>query len=266
MDKKRIMSFILILSFFITALPSVSFAEDRTYSITQANIDLFVQQNGMLHVNEKYYYSFNGTYHGIYRDIPLQNGQDIKNIKITANGAYCTYEITDKDNIKTITVYIYSDPEKTIPITNKNVQVTINYDFINAINIYNDIGELHYKIWGEFWDVGVEKINANIHLPSSDSVKYWFNPPYYLKTANFNDSTLKIETKKITHRNQFELRMAIPLKEFKNPIYAKKINKNGLGEIEKIQKDYQNKIDYNTFICQLVAFLMILSIIFPIFI
>ena len=89
-----------MISFLIAVIPSVSFAEDRTYSITQANIDLFVQQNGMLHVNEKYYYSFNGTYHGVYRDIPLQNGQDIKNIKVTANGAYCTYEIKDKTILK----------------------------------------------------------------------------------------------------------------------------------------------------------------------
>ena len=60
--------------------------------------------------------------------------------------------------------------------------------------------------------------------------------------------------------------MAIPLNEFNNPIYAQKVNKNGMAEIEKIQKNYQNKINYNTFIYQLAAFLMILSIIFPIFI
>ncbi len=266
LDKKRIISLILLISFLIAVIPSVSFAEDRTYSITQANLDLFVQENGMLHVNEKYYYSFKGTYHGVYRDIPLKNGQDIKNIKVTANGAYCSYEIRDNNNIKTITVYLYSNPEKTVPIINKNVQVNIGYDFINAITIYNDIGELHYKIWGEFWDADVGKINANIHLPSSDSVKYWFNPSYYVKTVNFNESTLQIETKKITHRNYLELRMAIPLNEFNNPIYAQKVNRSGMADMEKIQTDYQNKINYNAFIYQLIAFLMILSIIIPIFI
>lgn len=126
----------------------------------------------MLQVNEKFYYSFTGTYHGVYLNIPLQSGQDIENIKVTANGAYCIYEIMENNNIKTITVYLYSNPEKTVHITNKNVQVNISYDFINALTIYNDIGELHYKLWGEFWDVDVGKINANIHLPSNESVKY----------------------------------------------------------------------------------------------
>lgn len=60
--------------------------------------------------------------------------------------------------------------------------------------------------------------------------------------------------------------MAIPLNEFNNPIYAQKVNRNGMAEMEKIQKNYQNKINYDTFIYQLTAFLMILSIIIPIFI
>lgn len=266
LDKKRIMSFVLLISFFIAVIPSVSFAADRTYAITQADLDLFVHENGMLKVQEKYYYSFNGTYHGVYRDIPLKNGQDIRNIKVTANGAYCTYEITDNGNVKTITVYLYSNPEKTIPITNKNVQVTLKYDFINAITIYNDVSELHYKIWGEFWDVDVEKINANIHLPSNETVKYWFYPTYYLKNTSFNNSTLHITTTKIPHRNYFEIMMAIPLNEFKNPLYAQKINASGMLQIEKSQEQYQNKIDYDAFIYKLVAFLMIISIIIPIFI
>jgi uncharacterized membrane protein len=266
LDKKRILSFILLLSFLIATIPPISFAEDSNYSINQAHIDLFVQPNGMLHVNEKYNYTFIGTSNEVYRDIPLQSGEEIQNIKITANGAYSTYEIISDGNVKTIKVYLYSNPQKNIPIIKQNIEVKIQYDLIHAITIYNDIGALNYKLWGEYRLVDVEKINAQIHLPSSNGVNYWFKPPYYIQKANFNDSTLQIETKKIGHRNYLELIMAIPLNNFNSPIYAQKINGDGLAEINKIQNDYQNKLNYNAFIYELVAFLMILSIIIPIYI
>ena len=267
MDKKQLISITLLFLIFISTLPAVSFAEDdRSYSIKQADIDLFVQENGMLKVKEKYYYSFSGTYNGVYRDIPIKPGERIENIKILTDGAYSSYQLIDNGDTQRIKVFLYSDSLKTSPITSRNVEVTIEYDFINVIKIYNDIGELQYKLWGEEWEVDVNKINANIHLNSSEGVKYWLNPPYFVQKDNWNGSTLQIETGPISTGNFMEVRLAIPLSQFSGPIFARRVNEDGLATMEKIQQDYQNEINFKTFLYSILAVLMIISIIIPVLI
>lgn len=267
MDKKQLISITLLFLIFISTLPAVSFAEDdRSYSIKQADIDLFVQENGMLKVKEKYYYSFSGTYNGVYRDIPIKPGERIENIKILTDGAYSSYQLIDNGDTQRIKVFLYSDSLKTSPITSRNVEVTIEYDFINVIKIYNDIGELQYKLWGEEWEVDVNKINANIHLNSSEGVKYWLNPPYFVQKDNWNGSTLQIETGPISTGNFMEVRLAIPLSQFSGPIFARRVNEDGLATMEKIQQDYQNEINFKTFLYSILAVLMLISIIIPVLI
>jgi uncharacterized membrane protein len=267
LDKKQLISITLLFLIFISTLPAVSFAEDdRSYSIKQADIDLFVQENGMLKVKEKYYYSFSGTYNGVYRDIPIKPGERIENIKILTDGAYSSYQLIDNGDTQRIKVFLYSDSLKTSPITSRNVEVTIEYDFINVIKIYNDIGELQYKLWGEEWEVDVNKINANIHLNSSEGVKYWLNPPYFVQKDNWNGSTLQIETGPISTGNFMEVRLAIPLSQFSGPIFARRVNEDGLATMEKIQQDYQNEINFKTFLYSILAVLMLISIIIPVLI
>lgn len=267
LNKKQLISLTLLFLVFIATIPSISFAEDdRSYSINQANIDLFVQPNGLLNVKEKYYYSFSGTYNGVYRDIPLKSGERIDNIKVTSKGAYSSYELIKSGDMDRIKIYLYSDPQKTTPITNKNVQVTIEYDFINVIKIYNDIGELQYKLWGESWEVDVNEVNANIHLASREDVKYWLNPPYFVQKSGWDGSVLKIKTGPISSGDYMEVRVAIPLSQFNNPVFAKKLNEDGLDKIEKIQEDYQNEINFKNMLYKLLAILMILSIFIPVLI
>jgi len=51
----------------------------------------------------------------------------------------------------------------TTPITDKNVNVTFEYDAINVLTFYDDITELHYKLV-EMWKVPIGQVNAMIHL------------------------------------------------------------------------------------------------------
>ena len=69
--------------------------------------------------------------------------------------------------------------QKTTPITDRNVNVKIEYDFLHGIKSYNDIAELQYKLVGDSWDVDIGQVIANIHLNSSTGVQYWLNPPYF---------------------------------------------------------------------------------------
>jgi hypothetical protein len=73
MNKKiYFVSLAILFLFTLSTIPAVSYADDddKSYSIPYANIDLYVQDDGMLHVKEQLHYSFSGTYNGVYRIFP----------------------------------------------------------------------------------------------------------------------------------------------------------------------------------------------------
>ncbi|PKL71960.1 MAG: DUF2207 domain-containing protein [Methanobacteriales archaeon HGW-Methanobacteriales-2] len=272
MDKIKFSSLILLSILVLSVLPAISFAaddDDRSYSIPRASVDLYVQENGNLRVKETLYYSFLGTYNGVYRDIPLKPGERIENLNVSTKGAYSTLEVTNKSDMKSLKIYLFSDSQKTTPVTSKNVEITIEYDMINVIKIYNDIAGLQFKAWGEEWDVDVGNLTTRVHLKSKEGVKYWLNPPYYVLSDGWddypilNESILKIATKTISTGNYFEVRLAIPKDQFTNPVLAQQINQDGLPQMEKIQQEYQDQINFYNNLFSLLAVLMLLSIVTP---
>ena len=71
MNFKKI-AVVLVLSLIILSATNAIYADDnREYSIIDSLIDLTVNENGLLHVEETYTYTFDGTFNGVYRDIPL---------------------------------------------------------------------------------------------------------------------------------------------------------------------------------------------------
>ncbi|AXV37711.1 MAG: hypothetical protein CIT01_05620 [Methanobacterium sp. BRmetb2] len=261
------LSLLLLLTFSILSTVAAQDDDDRSYTIPYANIDLYLQENGNLHVKEKLHYSFSGTYNGVYRDIPIKTGQRIENIQINADGAYSTLEVINQGDTQRLKIYLYSNPEKTVPITDRDVDVYIEYDFINVIKIYNDVAELQYKLWGENWEVDVGQVTGNIHLQSSEGVKYWINPPYYVQSDKWQGNILQIKSTNIASGNWFEIRLAIPKDQFSsNPLFAQKIDSNGLPEMERIQQDYTNELNFKTILYSILSVLMILGIFVPIII
>jgi len=263
---KKIVSITLISIFILAMVPSIAFSEDRSYTINKADIQLFVQSDGLLHVKESLFFSFSGEYNGVYRDIPLKPGQSLKNINVTTKGAYSSYEVNTEGEYKKIKVYLYSDPEKTKPITDRDVEVRIEYDFVKVINVFNDVGELHYKIWGEEWDVPVDQVTSTVHFnSSSDNIKFWVNPIDLSVENSTSNSTITLKTDKIYSGDYFEIRAVVPLSNFDNPIYANRINSNGLAKMEKIQQEYVDEYIFIQNLYSLIAILIVLvSVIIPI--
>lgn len=267
--KKKSIAIALILIFLFSTLPMSFASDDVEYSIPQAIIDLTVQDNGLLHVQESINYHFDSSANGIYRDIPLKEGQEIKNLNITTNGAYNSYEIIKENGKERLKIYLYSDVAKTQKISSgDNIKVNIEYDFTNVIKTYKDTGELQYKLWGDEWNVDVGQVTANIHFPSKEGIQYWINPANQVTSEswNNNNNTLTVKSNGISSGNYLELRSTIPLSEFNNPSYAKHIDSNGLEEIKKLQSDYENKVNQANIGFQIVGILLILSILIPIYV
>ena len=257
---------IFLISLFLFSNISSIYADDNSYSISRADFIIDVGENGILHIKESFLYSFDGEFNGVYREIPIKNGESLENIRITTDGAYSDYKISSNGEYYTIKIYLYADEAKTQKISNQNVKINIEYDHINAINIYNDIGELHYKIWGEEWDVDVGEVNAQINFKSADNMEYWINPFYNSANAHFQGNSLIIHSESIPSGEYLEVRSLIPLNQFNNPTFANHINENGIEKIKEIQESYKNQSEFENVIFSIIPIILILSLVVPVMI
>ncbi|MFM5882575.1 DUF2207 domain-containing protein [Methanobrevibacter gottschalkii] len=239
-------TFVIILLFLIlfSTVTFVSADDDRSYSIDQVITDLTVKNNGLLHVEEQYDYSFDGAFNGVYRDIPLKSGESIENIKIHVDGAYATYEESDDDGYKHVKIYLYSDAAHTKGIKDCNVKVYISYDLIGAVTIFNDVSGLQYKLWGEEWDVGANNLKATVHLPGNNGNEYYLTPSEYNDTSSLKGNTITAESSYIPKGEYYELLVLMPVDDFNKSPNAKHVNQNGHDMIMKNLKNTINERDF----------------------
>ena len=263
MNLKRI-AVLIILSLVILSTVNAIYA-DREYHIKDANLDLTVQKNGMLHVNESYLYSFDGTFNGVYRDIPLKPGQKIDNLHININGAYGNYTVDEQEGKAHITVYLWADKGHTQKIHDQDVEITYTYDMENVVTLYNDVGLLQFKLWGDGWECFVEGVTADIHLPGDSGNEYYLNPGYYNSSSSLNGNTIHAVSTKIPKGEFYELTALMPLDDFSSAPYANHINENGKDKIVKDISEYQSGVSFweklfniFTLICLVSPFSMIL--------
>ena len=101
MNRIKISSIFLILILALTLHPVMGLiaAAEGSYTIPHATFDLYVQEDGNLRVKETLHYSFDGTFNGVYRDIPIQTGERIENINVSTEGAYSTYVVTNNSDM-----------------------------------------------------------------------------------------------------------------------------------------------------------------------
>ena len=241
MNAKKTFCIILLFLILFSALTVVSADDDKSYKINQAFVELTIEDNGLLHVDEIYDYKFQGTYNGIYRDIPLKDGELIDNITVNTTGAYSKLEVTDEDGQKHLKIYLYEDEDHTQKISNAEVYVYISYDMKNAVTLFDDVAGLQYKLWGEDWDVGIDALTAIVHLPGNQDIVYYLNPQEYNSTSYLTNNTITLTSKSIPSGEYYELLVLMPLDDFENATYAKHVHENGRDQIIKNMEDSINE-------------------------
>lgn len=231
---------ILIAAVLLISAISAVYAVD--YSLTDAVIHLNVQEDGLLNVDEQITYYFQSSANGVYRDIPLKYGQSIENLEVYVDGAYATYKVYDNGNNQRIKVFLYKDAEHTKKISaGTTVKLILHYDMTKVVKIYNDVGELQYKVWGDEWEEDLESLKATITFPDDKKLEYWINPYLNNAESSWSGDTLTITSGGIDEGKYLEARAVIPLSEFDGEEkYAQHIDQDGLNEIRKTQNDHKN--------------------------
>ena len=260
MNVKKTFYIILLIFVLFSALSVVSADDDRSYSIDQAFLELTVGSNGLLHVDEVYDYSFDGSFNGVYRDIPLKDWEHIENITVNTTGAYSVTKVTHENGKEHLKIYLYADEAHTKQISDTEVYVYISYDLVNTVTLFNDIAGVQYKLWGEDWDVGIGALTAVVHLPGNTSNTYYLNPQEYNSTSYLTGDTISLTSTHIPSGEFYELLVLMPLSDFENATYARQVHENGK---EQIMHNLEDSINGRNFWNTTYLVLGLLALISP---
>lgn len=261
MNVKKTLCIILLIFILFSALSAVSADDDNSYSIEQAFVELTIGSNGLLHVDEIYDYTFEGSFNGVYRDIPLKEGESIENITVNTTGAYSVTKVTHENGKEHLKIYLYADEAHTKKISDTEVYVQISYDMKNTVTLFNDIAGLQYKLWGDEWDVGIGSLTAVVHLPGNESNTYYLNPQEYNSSSTLYGDTITLTSTHIPSGELYEMLVLMPLSDFENATYAKHVHENGK---EKIMHNLEESINGRNFWNTTYIILGLLALISPI--
>lgn len=185
----------------LLALPIVllapSTAQAREYEMTRTEIDAEVRQDGSLLVTEVRTFDFDGSFNGVYWDIPQgynsSNGKDVEvdvilagegspgdvsDFEESASGQPGTYEVSDLgSDVRRVKLYA--------PHEDETVQFTIVYEATGILTNWEDTAELYWKFVSDGWEEPSENVTCTLHLPVSsgetvspgENVRAWGHGP-----------------------------------------------------------------------------------------
>ena len=147
------------------ALATPAFA--REWRITNFASSMQVAPDGTTTVREHLEVSFEGEYHGIYRDIPIQYpGPHGSNYTLfltvtgvtDGRGQKLKYDSSVQGDFRHLKIYIPNAVDTT-------KVVEINYTVKNAVRWFDDHDELYWNVTGNDWPVPIDKAIAVILFP-----------------------------------------------------------------------------------------------------
>jgi len=247
---------LLLILFFIT--PAV---HAREYSLESGTANITVQSNGLVHVEESITYTFVGTYNEIFRRVYSPPDGYITNIRGYCVDRLCTFDVISVPGG-------YELIGKLSQPTPQEITFVVSYDYYRGLKVYDDVSELHYKMWGEEWEKPLNRLTANITLPiqDGDTVRYWLHPDTFAKQSTLNGNVITISTNAIPSREYYEIRAVFPRIDSPDSNYVSLQKGNGLNKILAIEKEYVTKNAIAHIIYYFSILLAASVVLFPIFI
>ncbi len=250
---------IVVLLLFLIMLLLVPSASARDYTLKEGTANITVESNGIVHVEESISYTFEGTYREVFRRVYPPPGGAVSNFKGYCEGATCNFRV---DQVAGGYELIGALPQP----TPQAITFVVSYDYFRGLKVYNDVSELHYKLWGEEWEKPLESFTATISLPDEESVQYWIHPDDYTRQASLDGGIIQLETGRIPANRWYEVRAVFPRLETADPDYASIQNKNAMNEILAREMEYQTKQDLAKIIFYLTLVFALLVVALPIII
>lgn len=237
----------------MAAFPRVALARD--YEITSVDIDATVGDDGSLEVKEVREFDFDGSFHGVYWNIPTGSyeGNEIETTILSVgeiidgefvpfdnpgydSGADRSYVITEYYSYVEVKLYAAHEDE--------SAQFGIVYRDTNLAVRYDDTAELYWKFVSDGWDVESQDVSCTIHLPVPDgesvrggeNVRAWGHGPLDA-TVGFSDNDVVYQVPGVGTSEFAEARIAFPAE------WLTQVESKGSGKLDSILEEEQRWAD-----------------------
>jgi uncharacterized membrane protein YgcG len=149
----------------VAALPGPASA--RELKIQKFSAEIFVQQDSALNVTETIEANFIGSWHGLYRTIPIEyvTPQGFNySLFVKFDGA--TDDAGQTLKVESSRVGHYLKWKIYVDGANDAVRtIVLHYRVTNGLKYFEDHDELYWNVTGDEWDVPIETASAQILLP-----------------------------------------------------------------------------------------------------
>ncbi len=230
----KTISFILIVALIMLLILPVASARD--YSLESADVNVTVFPEGIVHVQESLTYHFDGTFFEVYRQVYPPQGGSIENLQGYLEGFSSDHYVTEvHGGYELVCALPTPTPDQVTFIT--------SYDYYGGLKVYNDVSELHYKLWGDEWEKPLHGLSATITIvPASGSdITYWIHPNDYTKTATINRNKITVQTDEIPANSWYEIRAIFPRLTSPDSRYVTLYDQNAKLQIFRIESQYALK-------------------------
>src|SRR6266404_7557451 len=154
---------------FLTAIIAVfsAPAAARQLKIQKFSAEVFVQQDSALNVTETIEANFIGSWHGLYRSIPIEyvtpqgfNYSLFVKFDGATDAAGHSLKVESSRERHYLKWKIYVDDANDAVRT-----IVLHYRVTNGLKYFEDHDELYWNVTGDEWDVPIENASAQILLP-----------------------------------------------------------------------------------------------------
>jgi uncharacterized membrane protein len=231
MPVRNVLALILLL-----LLAAASPAHGRDYSLDGAQITVEVGSDGLVQVTESISYTFEGNFREVFRKVYPPPGGSVGNFKIQCSGQPCDGRVDRiQGGYELVGVLPQPTPDR--------ITFKVAYDFKRGLKVYDDVSELHFKLWGEEWEKSLAGLKATIHLPpeAESNIEYWLHPESLASAHGLQGTTIVVETGKIPSNQWFEIRAVYPRIENPDPDLVSVINGLGWDRILEVENEYKRK-------------------------
>jgi uncharacterized membrane protein YgcG len=176
----------LALLFVALAVAPASALADRSFSVSQAAVDVTLARTGEVLVRENLTFSFNGFFSGAYRDIPLGHGVTAHNVDVSEGGH--VYEPGGDTALGSIDragtfgiVYLPQGLRIVWHYRQDGGQrtFTLRYRLRGVVIAHRDAVEVAPQVWGSQWKSGLPLLTANVRAAGAlPGTRGWIEPAW----------------------------------------------------------------------------------------
>ena len=211
----------------------------KSFTLPDARLSVDVRPNGALVVDEHLTFFFNGSFTGAFREIPLREGESIDQVfvaeggrryapgasaELGSSGAPGTFGVArTEDGIRIVWHYDASFQQRTF---------TVHYRLSGLAVAYDDVVDVNLRVWGDEWEVGLDRLEATLTTPNGEPVRrVWGHPVSVRGDVQITPDGALLRALDIPPRQWVEMRSLIPRSAFTSTAGMRVVDGPGLAQI-----------------------------------